>query len=143
MKPATMLSARQAQPGLNTAATPLWNPLPGPQTIAYQTLADVTGYGGAAGGGKTDLALGLAITAHQKSLILRREAVHLGPSKTAPARSSATSGASIKRAASGGTCPAADRSSSAAARTLATSKPTAGDRTRSFVSMSPTSSSRR
>src|SRR6266852_5831911 len=60
-----------------TAAIPLWKPLPGPQTIAYQTAADVTGYGGAAGGGKTDLALGLAITAHQKSLILRREAVHL------------------------------------------------------------------
>jgi hypothetical protein len=59
------------------APPPLWHPLPGPQTIAYQTLADVTGYGGAAGGGKTDLALGLAITAHQRSLILRREAVHL------------------------------------------------------------------
>ena len=52
-------------------------PLPGPQTIAYRTPADVTGYGGAAGGGKTDLALGLAITAHRHSLILRREAVHL------------------------------------------------------------------
>jgi len=59
------------------AATPLWQPLPGPQSIAYQTPADVTGYGGAAGGGKTDLALGLAITAHRHSLILRREAVHL------------------------------------------------------------------
>src|SRR6516165_6371614 len=60
-----------------TAAIPLWTPLPGPQTLAYQTPADVTGYGGAAGGGKTDLALGLAITAHHHSLILRREAVHL------------------------------------------------------------------
>src|SRR5262245_61317929 len=60
-----------------TAVIPLWRPLPGPQTIAYRTQADVTGYGGAAGGGKTDLALGLAITAHLKSLILRREAVHL------------------------------------------------------------------
>ena len=59
------------------AATPLWQPLPGPRSIAYQTPADVTGYGGAAGGGKTDLALGLAITAHRHSLILRREAVHL------------------------------------------------------------------
>jgi hypothetical protein len=52
-------------------------PLPGPQTLAYQTPADVIGYGGSAGGGKTDLALGLAITAHHHSLILRREAVHL------------------------------------------------------------------
>src|SRR5262249_32593913 len=66
-----LTAMRQALPGL------LWKPLPGPQTIAYQTLADVTGYGGAAGGGKTDLALGLAVTAHKKSLILRREAVHL------------------------------------------------------------------
>ena len=60
-----------------TARIPLWTPLPGPQTLAYLTPADVTGYGGAAGGGKTDLALGLAITAHHQSLILRREAVHL------------------------------------------------------------------
>src|SRR5262249_41342950 len=60
-----------------TEGIPLWTPLPGPQTLAYQPPADVTGYGGAAGGGKTDLALGLAITAHHQSLILRREAVHL------------------------------------------------------------------
>ena len=32
-------------------------PLPGPQTLAYQTPADVIGYGGSAGGGKTDLAI--------------------------------------------------------------------------------------
>jgi len=61
----------------DAAATPLWQPLPGPQTSAYQSPADVVGYGGAAGGGKTDLALGLAVTAHQHSLILRREVVHL------------------------------------------------------------------
>jgi len=35
--------------------------------------ADETFYGGAAGGGKTDLALGLAIECHQKSIIFRRE----------------------------------------------------------------------
>jgi hypothetical protein len=34
-------------------------------------------YGGAAGGGKTDLVLGLALTAHQNSLFLRRLAVDL------------------------------------------------------------------
>ena len=44
----------------------------GPQTDAYFTLADETFYGGQAGGGKTDLAIGLAITAHRRSLILRR-----------------------------------------------------------------------
>src|SRR5262249_57215589 len=57
-----------------TAGIPLWKPLPGPQTIAYQTPADVTGYGGAAGGGKTDPAFGLGLTAPPQSLILRRQA---------------------------------------------------------------------
>jgi hypothetical protein len=34
---------------------------------------DIIGYGGAAGGGKSDLALGLALRYHRRSLILRRE----------------------------------------------------------------------
>ena len=62
---------------LETAEPPLWKPLPGPQTVAYLSPADVVGYGGAAGGGKTDLGLGLAITAHRHSLIMRREACNL------------------------------------------------------------------
>ena len=33
----------------------LWSPLPGPQQMAYDSIADVIGFGGAAGGGKTDL----------------------------------------------------------------------------------------
>ena len=37
---------------LTNIPTPLWAPLPGPQTLAYNAQADVTGYGGAAGGGK-------------------------------------------------------------------------------------------
>lgn len=49
-----------------------WQPLAGPQTDAYHSPADWIGYGGAAGGGKTDLALGLAGTKHQRSLILRK-----------------------------------------------------------------------
>ena len=28
-----------------------WLPLPGPQEMAYESLADVVGFGGAAGGG--------------------------------------------------------------------------------------------
>ena len=49
-----------------------WKPLPGPQTDAYYSKADILGYGGAAGGGKSDLILGLAGTAHRRSVIFRR-----------------------------------------------------------------------
>jgi hypothetical protein len=52
---------------------PLWRPQPGPQTLAYQSQADILFYGGAAGGGKTDLVLGLAGTQHRKSVVFRRE----------------------------------------------------------------------
>lgn len=53
---------------------PIWSPYPdGPQERAYLSDADITGYGGQAGGGKTDLALGLALTAHRRSIIFRRE----------------------------------------------------------------------
>lgn len=51
---------------------PWWEPLPGPQSTAYASTADIIGYGGAAGGGKTDFACGKAITRHQKVMILRR-----------------------------------------------------------------------
>lgn len=51
---------------------PVWEPQPGPQSLAYHSAADVIGYGGAAGGGKTDLLLGMAATRHQRSIILRR-----------------------------------------------------------------------
>ncbi|MDR6381817.1 terminase [Paraburkholderia caribensis] len=50
-----------------------WKPLPGPQTQAYECRADIILYGGAAGGGKTDLGLGKALTQHQRTLMLRRE----------------------------------------------------------------------
>lgn len=50
----------------------IWAPQPGPQLEAYFSEADVLFYGGAAGGGKTDLALGLSITAHQRAVIFRR-----------------------------------------------------------------------
>ena len=54
-----------------------WRPLPGPQSMAYHSDADVLGYGGAAGGGKTDLMLGKAINKHKVSYILRREATQM------------------------------------------------------------------
>lgn len=50
----------------------MWVPNPGPQTQAYFCKADDLFYGGEAGGGKTDLGIGLALTAHQRTLILRR-----------------------------------------------------------------------
>lgn len=55
----------------------MWRPLPGPQSMAYHSTADVLGYGGAAGGGKTDLMLGKAINKHKISYILRREATQM------------------------------------------------------------------
>ena len=55
----------------------IWRPLPGPQTLAYNSVADVIGYGGAAGGGKTDLAVGKALTHHRKAAFFRREATQL------------------------------------------------------------------
>ena len=54
-----------------------WRPLPGPQTMAFESEADIVGYGGAAGGGKTDLACGKALTKHKRIMILRREATQL------------------------------------------------------------------
>lgn len=52
----------------------IWEPLPGPQTMAYNSPAFEVFYGGAAGGGKTDLLLGVAATGpHKKSIIYRRE----------------------------------------------------------------------
>lgn len=59
------------------AANCMWRPLPGPQSMAYHSEADVLGYGGAAGGGKTDLMLGKAINKHKISYILRREATQM------------------------------------------------------------------
>ena len=55
----------------------VWDPLEGPQLMAYNSTASVIGYGGAAGGGKTDLMCGTALTKHQKSLIVRREGTQL------------------------------------------------------------------
>jgi len=50
----------------------VWVPNPGPQTMAYNSPADELYYGGQAGGGKSDLGVGLGLTHHEKSLILRR-----------------------------------------------------------------------
>lgn len=53
-------------------------PNPGPQTDAYYSKADILLYGGQGGGGKSALALGLALTAHRRALIMRRRYTDLG-----------------------------------------------------------------
>ena len=47
-------------------------PNPGPQYEAFTSLADIIGYGGAAGGGKTYLVSGLALSEHTRSVIFRQ-----------------------------------------------------------------------
>jgi hypothetical protein len=49
-----------------------WMPAPGPQLWAVESEADELFFGGSAGGGKTQTLIGLALTKHQRSLILRR-----------------------------------------------------------------------
>lgn len=52
----------------------LWVPNAGPQTAAYLCEADELFYGGQAGGGKSALMIGLSLTCHERSLLLRRTA---------------------------------------------------------------------
>lgn len=54
---------------------PLFTPNPGAQTAAYDCEADILGYGGQAGGGKSGLIRGLAMTQGHRSLIVRQEKV--------------------------------------------------------------------
>ncbi|AAR97691.1 MULTISPECIES: terminase family protein [Bordetella] len=68
-----MTPAELAEVDALLATAPPWLPLPGPQTAAYNSDADIIGYGGAAGGGKTDLIAGLTLTKHERALIVRRE----------------------------------------------------------------------
>lgn len=51
----------------------IFTPSPGPQAMAATSDADIIGYGGAAGGGKSYLVSGLALTEHQRSLIIRQQ----------------------------------------------------------------------
>lgn len=58
--------------------TPVWVPMfDGPQKQAYESEADVLFYGGAAGGGKTDLVIGAALTRHHRAIIFRRVGTEL------------------------------------------------------------------
>lgn len=51
----------------------LWIPNIGPQTDAYFSPADELYYGGSAGGGKTQLMIGLALNEHRVSRLFRRQ----------------------------------------------------------------------
>jgi hypothetical protein len=63
---------------LLTEGVPPWVPVVGtPQYDALQSEADILFYGGAAGGMKTDLLLGLALTEYTQSIIFRRQSVQL------------------------------------------------------------------
>jgi hypothetical protein len=56
----------------------IWIPNTGPQSEAYRCQADLLLYGGAGGGGKTDLISGLALTRHLRTLMLRPQYTDLG-----------------------------------------------------------------
>ena len=66
--------ARQSllEGSLEVAGGLVWLPNPGPQTEAFFCEADELFYGGQAGGGKSALGIGLALTDHTRSLVLRR-----------------------------------------------------------------------
>ena len=50
-----------------------WLPSLGPQRLAYESQADVLLYGGSPGAGKSQLILGLALTKHKRSFVMRRQ----------------------------------------------------------------------
>ena len=64
---------RESEKAPDTQPEVVWQPFPGPQSLAYNHPADELFYGGAGGSGKTDLLLGVAGTTQRRSLILRRE----------------------------------------------------------------------
>jgi len=64
--------SKLAQMSVESTAHMRWIPNPGPQTQAYFSEADEIFFGGQAGGGKSDLEIGLAINEHDRSLLLRR-----------------------------------------------------------------------
>lgn len=57
----------------NDLAQHIWRAQVGRQSQAADCLAFVLGYGGSAGGGKTDLIAGLSLTEHQRAGIFRHE----------------------------------------------------------------------
>ena len=73
MLPVFTPAERQEIEKLLRTSAPLWVPQVGPQSKALESKADVLLYGGAAGGGKTDLLIGAALTQHTNAVLFRRE----------------------------------------------------------------------
>ncbi len=63
----------QTKEALSALGVNKWIPTTGPQADAYYSKADVLLAGGSPGGGKTELGLGLAFNAHQRTLFMRRQ----------------------------------------------------------------------
>lgn len=61
----------------NPSGKPLWSPQVGAQAAGYFSKADELFFGGGAGGGKSQLLLGLALMAQRRSIIFRREFTQL------------------------------------------------------------------
>lgn len=66
------LSELAQMPGVRELLERGWIHNPGQQQLAIESEADELFYGGQAGGGKTDLMMGLPLTEHKRSLLLRR-----------------------------------------------------------------------
>lgn len=54
-----------------------WIPSAGPQTAAFLSKADLLLFGGAAGGGKSDLICGLSISEHERTVVFRKQSSDL------------------------------------------------------------------
>jgi hypothetical protein len=62
---------------LTASTRPFWVPVNWAQRALLDCEADVIGFGGAAGGGKTDAAIGLGATQHKRVAFFRRESTQL------------------------------------------------------------------
>lgn len=69
---------RELHKQVSQVVSSVWTPQPGPQRDAFLSEADTLLFGGQAGGGKSDLLCGTALTTQRRSLLMRREYTSLG-----------------------------------------------------------------
>ena len=77
LKYATPEELKKLETLLSKVPLPRWNPMPGPQTLACESEADIIWMGGGAGSGKSSLIVGLALTRFKNSRIMRKQATQL------------------------------------------------------------------